>query len=93
MPALTPAIRTLPETFTDLTDYLREDPDPTQALARAVLENPDTLCAPEGDLLITKLRTAAWELADQHTLHDVLNDLRALYGSSPTSEQKSRLCR
>ncbi|MEV5843633.1 hypothetical protein AB0M32_16895 [Streptomyces sp. NPDC051985] len=93
MPALTPAIRTLTETLADLADYRRESPDPAQALARAVLENPDTLCTPEGDLLITELRTAAWELADQHTLHDVLDDLRALFGRSPTSEQESCLCR
>ena len=115
MPALTPdTIRTLTETLADLTDYLRENPDPAEALAlveslldeytglpvqfadtlralaRAVQENPHT---PHSDLLITELRTAAWELADQHTLHYVLDDLRDLYGSSPTSEQGCCWCR
>ncbi|WP_406498188.1 hypothetical protein OG936_27430 [Streptomyces sp. NBC_00846] len=34
MPALTPdTIRTLTETLSDLTDYLRENPDPVEALA------------------------------------------------------------
>ncbi|MFD5478596.1 hypothetical protein [Streptomyces hawaiiensis] len=118
MPALTPdTIRTLTETLADLTDYLRENPDPAQALAlaeplldeytglpvqladvlralaRALQEHPDTPRTPQGDLLITELRSAAWELADQHTLHYVLDDLRDLYGSSPTSEQGDCLCR
>ncbi|MEV7394016.1 hypothetical protein [Streptomyces sp. NPDC091215] len=118
MPALTPdTIRTLTETLADLTEYLRENPDPAKALAlveplldeyvglpvqfadtlralaRAVQENPDTPRTTQGDLLITELRTAAWELADQHTLHYVLDDLRDLYGSSPTSEPESCRCR
>lgn len=118
MPALTPdTIRTLTETLSDLTDYLREDPDPAEALAlieplldeytglpvqladtlralaRAVQEHPDTPRTTQGDLLITELRTAAWELADQHTLHYVLDDLRDLYGSSPASEQGCCWCR
>jgi hypothetical protein len=118
MPALTPdTIHTLTETLADLTDYLRENPDPAEALAlveplldeytglpvqfadtlralaRAVQQNPDTPRTAQGDLLITELRTAAWELADQHTLHYVLDDLRDLYGSSPTSEQGCCWCR
>ncbi|MFD4611947.1 hypothetical protein ACFWOT_28525 [Streptomyces sp. NPDC058440] len=118
MPALTPdTIRTLTETLSDLTDYLRKTPDPTEALAlveplldeytglpvqfadtlralaRAVQENLDTPRTGQGDLLITELRTAAWELAEQHALHYVLDDLRDLYGSSPTGEQGCCWCR
>ncbi|MFD7137023.1 hypothetical protein [Streptomyces sp. NPDC059894] len=118
MPALTPdTISTLTETLADLTDHLRENPDPTEALAlveplldeytglpvqladtlralaRSVQEHPDTPRTAQGNLLITKLRTAAWELADQHTLHYVLDDLRNLYGSSPSSEPGCCWCR
>ncbi|MFE0680538.1 hypothetical protein ACFW17_07010 [Streptomyces sp. NPDC058961] len=118
MPALTPdTIRTLTETLADLTDYLREAPDPTEALAlveplldeytglpvqfadtlralaRAVQEHPDTPRTPQASLLITELRTAAWELADQHTLHYVLDELRVLYGSSPTHDAVCSQCR
>ncbi|MEV7242825.1 hypothetical protein AB0N92_16460 [Streptomyces sp. NPDC093248] len=118
MPALTPdTIRTLTETLADLTDYLRENPDPAEAialveplldeytglpvqladmlraLARAVQEHPDTPRTAQVDLLITELRTAAWEQTDQHTLHYVVDDLRQLYGSSPASEQGCCWCR
>ncbi|MFD6434362.1 hypothetical protein [Streptomyces venezuelae] len=111
MPALTPdALRTLTETLSDLTDYLRENPDPAEALtlveplldeytglplqladilralARAVQDHPDVPRTAQSDLLITELRTAAWEQADQHTLHYVLDDLRDLHNSSPTRE-------
>lgn len=117
MPALTPdAIHTLTETLSDLTDYLRKNPDPTEvfalveplldeytglpvqladtlrALARTVQEHPEMPRTAQGDVLITELRTAAWELADQHTLHYVLDDLRDLYGSSP-SEPGCSWCR
>lgn len=51
--------------------------DTLRALARAVQEHPDTPTTTEVALLITELRTAAWEQADQHTLHYVLDDLRA----------------
>ncbi|MGW5650555.1 hypothetical protein [Streptomyces humi] len=67
--------------------------DTLRALARAVLENPDITRTAQGDLLITELRSAAWELTDQHTFHYVLDDLRDLYGSSPASEQESCPCR
>ncbi|MGW2137694.1 hypothetical protein ACWCW2_17005 [Streptomyces sp. NPDC001773] len=118
MPALTPdTIRTLTETLADLTEYLREGPDPEEALAlveplldeytglpvqladtlralaRAVQDHPATPRTAQVDLLITELRTAAWELADQHTLHYALDDLRDLYGSSPVSEQGCCWCR
>lgn len=118
MPALTPdTVRTLTETLADLTDYLREHPDPAQALAlveplldeytglpvqladtlralaRAVQEDPASSLTAQGDLLITELRTAAWELADQHTLHYVLDDLRDLYGSAAASKPERCSCR
>ncbi|MEU4486684.1 hypothetical protein AB0H94_17655 [Streptomyces purpurascens] len=118
MPALTPDnIHALTETLADLTDYLRENPDPAQALAlveplldeytglpvqladvlralaRAVQEHPDTPRTAQGDLLISELRTAAWELADQHTLHHVLDELRNLYGSTAGSEPGCCQCR
>ncbi|AZS87187.1 hypothetical protein ELQ87_25270 [Streptomyces griseoviridis] len=41
MPAPTPeTIHPLTETLADLTDYLRENPDPAEALARAAQEHP-----------------------------------------------------
>ncbi|MDX2765234.1 hypothetical protein [Streptomyces europaeiscabiei] len=55
MPALTPdTIHTLTETLSDLTDYLRENPDPVEALSsslsststRACPSNSLTRCAP-----------------------------------------------
>ncbi|MET9866716.1 hypothetical protein ABZZ16_11060 [Streptomyces sp. NPDC006386] len=118
MPALTPdTIRTLTETLADLTDYLRENPDPAEALAlveplldeytglpvqladtlralaRAVQEHPDTPRTAQVVLLITELRTAAWELADQHILHYLLDDLRGLYGSADGNEPECCRCR
>ncbi|MEV4449530.1 hypothetical protein [Streptomyces mirabilis] len=117
MPALTPdTIRTLTETLSDLTEHLRESPDPVavlalveplldeytglpvqladtlRALARAVQEHPDTPRTAQVDLLITELRTAAWEQTDQHTLHYVLDDLRDLYGRAAASEQGCGRC-
>ncbi|MFC4612888.1 hypothetical protein ACFO9E_34845 [Streptomyces maoxianensis] len=110
MPALTPdTIRTATETLSRLTDYLRNHPEPGEALAlveplldeytgvpvqladtlralaRAIQEHPDTPRSAEADLLIMELRTAAWEQADQHTLHYVLDDLRRLYAKTPSS--------
>ncbi|MET9664957.1 hypothetical protein ABZY19_06245 [Streptomyces sp. NPDC006475] len=118
MPALTPdTIHTLTATLSDLTDYLRENPDPVQALAlveplldeytglpvqladtlralaRALQEHPDVPRTAQVDLLITELRTAAWEQTDQHTLHYVLDDLRGLYGSAVASEPGCCWCR
>ncbi|MGC0342712.1 hypothetical protein [Streptomyces sp. SLBN-8D4] len=117
MLALTPqSIRTATETLSDLTDYLRESPDPVEALAlveplldeytglpvqladtlralaRAVQEHPDTPRTAQVDLLITELRTAAWEQTDQHTLHYVLDDLRDLYGSTAANGQGDGRC-
>ncbi|MFB1044237.1 hypothetical protein [Streptomyces chrestomyceticus] len=118
MPALTPdAIRTATETLSRLTDYLRDSPEPKQALAlveplldeytglpvqladvlralaRAVQEHPDTPRSLEADLLVMELRTAAWEQADQHTLHYVLDDLRALHTSACGTEAECGPCR
>ncbi|MGW5442771.1 hypothetical protein [Streptomyces asiaticus] len=108
MPALTPdTIRTATETLSDLTGYLRENPDPVEALAlveplldeytgvpvqladtlralaRAVQGHPEVPCTAQVDLLISELRTAAWEQADQYILHYVLDDLRDLYEKTP----------
>ncbi|OKI09425.1 hypothetical protein A6A06_01590 [Streptomyces sp. CB02923] len=118
MPALTPdAVRTATETLSRLTDYLRDTPEPKQALAlaeplldeytglpvqladalralaRAVQEHPDIPHSLETDLLVTELRTAAWEQADQHTLHYVLDDLRALHASASGTEAEHGPCR
>ncbi|MEU3299708.1 hypothetical protein ABZ729_07775 [Streptomyces sp. NPDC006678] len=118
MPALTPdTIRSATETLSRLTDYLREDPEPAEALAlveplldeytglpvqladalralaRAVQEHPDTPRSAEVALLIMELRSAAWEQADQHTLHYVLDDLRSLYAKAPSSTVGCGRCR
>ncbi|MFI0776170.1 hypothetical protein [Streptomyces sp. NPDC021212] len=118
MPALTPdTIRTATETLTGLTDYLRDSPDPVEALAlveplldestglpvqladtlralaRAVQDHPDTPRGKATNLLVDELRTAAWELTDQHTLHYALDDLRALYGSVGASGPGGCWCR
>ncbi|MEU3963283.1 hypothetical protein AB0F42_26320 [Streptomyces buecherae] len=117
LPDLTPdSLRTLTETLSDLTDYLRAGPDPAQALALfAPLVDEDTglpiqlgdaLCAlarllqdhphapsPIQVNLIAELRIAARELADQHVLHYVLDDLRGLYGKAAASEPRRCQCR
>ncbi|MDX2403986.1 hypothetical protein NJO91_12740 [Streptomyces microflavus] len=64
--------------------------DTLRALARAIQEHPDVPRTAQADLLIAELRTAAWEQADQHTLHCALDDLRDLYGSTTAAE---RCCR
>ncbi|MEU5833016.1 hypothetical protein ABZ820_04900 [Streptomyces diacarni] len=108
MSALTPdSIRAAGETLSRLTDFLREDPEPAEALAlveplldeytgipvqladalralaRAVRGHPDTPRTTAVQLLLAEVRIAAWEQADQHTLHCVVDDLRALYGQAP----------
>ncbi|ONI50010.1 MULTISPECIES: hypothetical protein [unclassified Streptomyces] len=60
--------------------------DTLRALARAIQEHPGAPRTAQVDLLVTELRTAAWEQADQHTLHYVLDDLHDLYGSASTAE-------
>ena len=67
--------------------------DALRALARAVHNHPDTPRNAEAGLLVMALRTAAWEQASQHTLHYVLDDLRALYESAPGSEPGCGSCR
>jgi hypothetical protein len=111
VPTLTPeTIRTATETLSHLAEYLRDNPEPDEALAlveplldeytgipvqladvlralaRAVQEHPDTPRTAERDILNMELRTAASEQADQHTLHYVVDDLRALYTSSSGTE-------
>lgn len=118
MPALTPdTIRTATETLSHLAEYLRDSPEPAEALAlveplldeytgvpvqladvlralaRTVQNHPDTPRTIEGDVLVMELRTAAWEQADQHTLHYVLDDLRALRNSSSGTESGCDGCR
>ncbi|NIY65613.1 hypothetical protein [Streptomyces malaysiensis] len=118
MSVLTPdTIRTATETLSDLTDYLRENPDPVEALAlaeplldeytgvpvqladalralaRAVQDHSDTPRTAQVDLLISELRTAAWEQTDQYTLHYVLDDLRDLYAKTPSPTLGGGRCR
>ncbi|MFF7899723.1 hypothetical protein ACIP4X_29860 [Streptomyces sp. NPDC088817] len=117
MPAPTPGdIHAATDTLARLTEYLRENPEPAEALglieplldeytgvpvqladvlralARAVQERPDTPRTIGTDLLIQELRTAAWEQADQHTLHYALDDLRGLYRKAPETMPECSLC-
>ncbi|MFD5256832.1 hypothetical protein ACFWM5_28870 [Streptomyces bobili] len=117
MPAPTPdTLRALTETLSDVTEYLRESPDPVEALAlvEPILDEytglpvqlADTLRAlartiqehhaiprtVHVDLLIAELRSAAWEQTDQHTLHYVLDELRALHDDAESEPGCSR-CR
>ncbi|MEU8592344.1 hypothetical protein AB0D07_01215 [Streptomyces globisporus] len=61
--------------------------DTLRALARAIQEQTSAPRTAQVDLLVTELCTAAWEQADQHTLHYVLDDLRDLHGSASTAER------
>jgi hypothetical protein len=117
MPALTPdTVRTATETLTRLTEHLRENPDPDEALAlveplldeytgipvqlgdtlralaRAVASHPDTPRTPVLDLLVSELRTAAWEQTDQHAVHYTVDGLRALLGADTDTLEGCR-CR
>lgn len=65
--------------------------DTLRALARAVQEDPDTPNTTDVSCLIAELRIAAWEQADQHTLHYILDDLRAERLS--TTEAEGNRCR
>lgn len=67
--------------------------DILRALARAVQDHPDTPRTARVDLLITELRTAAWEQADQHALHYVLDDLRSLSGADAPDDPGRCWCR
>ncbi|NJQ03322.1 hypothetical protein [Streptomyces zingiberis] len=67
--------------------------DTLRALARAVLDHPDTPRTPETHLLIAELRTAAWEQTDQHTLHYLLDDLRTLLANDSPSTPECSRCR
>lgn len=117
MPAPTPdTLRALTETLSDVTEYLRESPDPAEALAlveplldeytglpvqladtlralaRTVQEHHAISRTGHVDLLIAELRSAAWEQTDQHALHYVLDELRALHDDAE-SEQGCSRCR
>ncbi|WP_073224447.1 hypothetical protein [Streptomyces sp. NBRC 110465] len=67
--------------------------DTLRALARAIQEHPAVPRTAQVDLLVAELRTAAWEQADQHTLHYVLDDLRDLYDGSVAREPVCCWCR
>ncbi|MEU9246962.1 hypothetical protein [Streptomyces sp. NPDC048385] len=67
--------------------------DTLRALARAVLDHPDTSRTPRTHLLIGQLRTAAWEQTDQHTLHYVLDDLRTLLTNVSADAPECCRCR
>lgn len=56
--------------------------DTLRALARVAQEDPDTPTTSEVAFLISELRSAAWEQADQHTLHYILDALRVEKRSS-----------
>ncbi|WP_416530398.1 hypothetical protein [Streptomyces coelicoflavus] len=117
MPAPTPdALSTLTDTLADLTEYLRENPDPTEALAlieplldeyaglpvhfadtlralaRTIQEHQTGVGTAHVSLLVAELRTAAWEQSDQHTLHYVWDELRALHKTAE-SEPECGPCR
>ncbi|EGX58812.1 hypothetical protein SZN_15738 [Streptomyces zinciresistens K42] len=117
MPAPTPdALNTLTDTLADLTEYLRENPDPAEALAlieplldeytglpvhfadtlralaRTIQEHQTGVGTAHVSLLVAELRTAAWEQSDQHTLHYVLDELRALHKTAE-SEPECGPCR
>lgn len=109
-------IRTATETLAELTEYLRENPEPAEALAlaeplldeymglpvqladtlralaRAVLDHPDTTHTLDVHLAAAELRSAAWEQADQHSLHYVLDDLRTLLDTAPTAGPEGYSC-
>ncbi|MEN8655292.1 hypothetical protein ABCR94_33105 [Streptomyces sp. 21So2-11] len=63
--------------------------DILRALARTVQGHPDTPRTAAVSLLITELRSAAWEQSDQHVLQYVLDDLRALCKSTPVRGPES----
>ncbi|WSQ12895.1 hypothetical protein OG604_36855 [Streptomyces sp. NBC_01231] len=67
--------------------------DTLRALARAVLDHPDTPRTPGLHLLVAELRTAAWEQSDQHTLHYALDDLRTLLTRAPAHTPEGCQCR
>ncbi|MFI8307720.1 hypothetical protein ACIF80_30745 [Streptomyces sp. NPDC085927] len=67
--------------------------DSLRALARVVLDHPDTARTPGLRLLATELRAATWEQTDQHALHYVMDELRTLLANgSPDTPECSR-CR
>ncbi|MFJ1652691.1 hypothetical protein ACIOC2_15000 [Streptomyces sp. NPDC088337] len=72
MPALTPdTIRTLTETLSDLTGYLRENPDPSEALAlvEPLLDEYTGLPVQLADTLRALARTVQEHQANPRTAH------------------------
>ena len=67
--------------------------DTLRALARAVLDHPDTRRTPALRCLVDELRTAAWEQSDQHTLHSALDDLRTLLATTSPAMAEGSRCR
>ncbi|NGO49423.1 hypothetical protein G6048_47690 [Streptomyces sp. YC419] len=67
--------------------------DALRALARAVLDHPDTPRTPGLHRLVAELRDAAWEQTDQHTLHYALDDLRALLTGASSNTPECSACR
>ncbi|MFE9287907.1 hypothetical protein [Streptomyces olivaceus] len=66
--------------------------DTLRALARTVQEHQAIPRTAHVTLLLAELRTAAWEQTDQHTLHYVLDELRALHDDAESGRGCSR-CR
>ena len=67
--------------------------DTLRALARTMQDHSDTRRTSEVAFLVAELRTAAWEQADQHTLHYVVDDLRALSEKASVAGQGCSWCR
>ncbi|MFP8959221.1 hypothetical protein ACLIYP_01425 [Streptomyces nanhaiensis] len=67
--------------------------DALRALARTVLDHPDTPRTPDLHTLVAELRTAAWEQTNQYDLHYTLDQLRALLTSDSPSTSEHCRCR
>ncbi|MGW0137553.1 hypothetical protein [Streptomyces calvus] len=118
MPELTPDdIHHATQTLSRLTAYLRERPEPTEALAlieplldegtgvpvqlgdtlralaRALLDHPAVPRTPALCALVAELREAAWKQTDQHSLHYVLDGLRALLANGTSNVPEHCRCR
>jgi hypothetical protein len=103
------------DTLSQLTAYLRDAPDPSEALAlaeplldeytglpiqlgdtlralaRAVLDHPETPHTAAVLHLAAELRAAAWQQTNQYDLHHTLDQLRTLL--SNTTPRQTCSCR